>query len=806
MPIRYINPLPNPVQRGINVDFFDRKALERQSRHDQARALFTEDTKNIAQQKFLDPTARDQFLQERDQMFEDVVSANAGNLSRGFHDVLGAVEKSALHPYHNLSKRLVTESAKRSKLQEQFGSEFIDQSVGLDKPLYDPIEKVWRNPSSIQGGGVEANKYGKNVESLLSDISARKFGSNSPLYSVGNMTLASKYVSGQQLTAEELAAFASDPNVQQAFRANSPTSGIDTREVPNMGGITYQQMFADDNLTAQFIYGNISDKRRDDRVTKTSFRTDQAALERQRTSNRKKEVRYEQNLKNYYVRPIVSIGSVGKETITQENTNDLNRSIEETKQTVQNINLDLIDKREKFTDLLGPGQTMNAYTSKDGTFNRKLATDYIDINSTKRDEQGNVISELSPKEIEVKVDELDATFRKTQDLSREKLVFNKQITIGEQRQSDLNNVLIEAYYKKLSGNKGDNQKLKDAGINSSQELLALAEKVNDEGSIKLFGKIIPFGIANIFNKEVWEQKGLDYDEWKKQAGAEGVAIDFLNYRDDQLDEGFDMDILEKGRFGDENSIESEFNNHYKNFAGEVGVINLIGQLANKDGLNYLANDADLQTFINDYSFTNKDMSFIVPETMSGKGLTSHIIIKGEDKNGNKKEHTIVNAELNNDNGVANEFADRIIQQGQTHALNTSYDVRDRAGRFHYKGMVNYGDQALSVIGGLQDSPSGTEREMDVVLADGSPTKVFYTKLDEGYVVNVGGSKQNKRIVGSANEAFDISMTDLGRILWFHNNPKAKTNAKFYTPGTAYGKGVSTNISNTKIRPNTVPVQ
>ena len=87
MPIRYTNPLPNPIQQGINVDYFDRKALERQQRHDQARALFTEDTKLIAQQKFLDPTARSQFLQEREQMFEDVVAANAGNLSRGFHDV-----------------------------------------------------------------------------------------------------------------------------------------------------------------------------------------------------------------------------------------------------------------------------------------------------------------------------------------------------------------------------------------------------------------------------------------------------------------------------------------------------------------------------------------------------------------------------------------------------------------------------------------------------------------------------------------------------------------------------------------------
>ena len=68
------------------------------------------------------------------------------------------------------------------------------------------------------------------------------------------MMLASKYVSGTQLTAEELMQFASDPNVQQAFRANSPTSGIDTREAPGMGGLTYQQMFADDELTARFIY------------------------------------------------------------------------------------------------------------------------------------------------------------------------------------------------------------------------------------------------------------------------------------------------------------------------------------------------------------------------------------------------------------------------------------------------------------------------------------------------------------------------------------------------------------------------
>lgn len=794
MPIRYINPLPNPIQGGIDVGFFDRKALERQKRHDQARALFTEETKTIAQQKFLDPTAREQFLQERNQMFEDVVSANAGNLSRGFHDVLGAIEQSALHPYHNLSNRLVTESAKRSKLQEQFGPEFIDQSVGLDQPLYDPVEKVWRNPSSIQAGGVEANKYGKNVESLLSDIAARKFGGSSPLYSAGNMMLASKYVSGQQLTADELAAFASDPNVQQAFRANSPTSGIDTREVPNMGGVTYQQMFADDNLTAQFIYGNISDKRRDDKVTKTQFFTDRAALERRKTSNRKKEIQYEQNLKNYYTRPLVTIGSVGTETITGESMNALNNSIEETKRTVQNIDLDILDRREKFGDLLGEGQNMNAYITKSNQFNRKLANDFLEIN------------EIDPSKIENTLDELEETWRGTQDLSRQKLVFNKQIKIGEQRQNDLNNVLIEDYYQEISKDKGNKQKLEDVGITSPQELLALSKKVNDESSIKLFGRIVPFGIVNIFNKEAWTQKGLDYNKWKKQAGAEGLAIDFLNYRDDQLDEGYESKILEKGRFGDKNSVEYQFNTDLQLAAEGLGPINMVGQLKNKDGLNYLANDEDLRRFVDDYTFAAKDMHFAMPETMSGKGLTSHIIIKGKDEKGNIKEYTIVNAEMNDDNRVSNEIADRLIQQGQSYALNTAYDASDRAGRFHYKGMVNYGDQALSVIAGLQDAPSGTEREMEVVLSDGSPTKVFYTKLDKGYKVNVGGSQKNRRIVGSADEAFDRSMTDLGRMLWFHNNPKARTNAKFYTPGTAYGKGVSTNISNTKIKPNTILAQ
>ena len=60
MPIGYIQPIQNPYV-GIDVGYFDRKALELQKRHDDARAAWSESVQTIAGTDFIDAGARAEF-------------------------------------------------------------------------------------------------------------------------------------------------------------------------------------------------------------------------------------------------------------------------------------------------------------------------------------------------------------------------------------------------------------------------------------------------------------------------------------------------------------------------------------------------------------------------------------------------------------------------------------------------------------------------------------------------------------------------------------------------------------------------
>jgi Ca2+-binding EF-hand superfamily protein len=276
MPILQINPLPNPIQRGINVDYFDRKALERQARHDKARALWAEETKAIANQRFDDVAAREQFLKERDAMFNNVVDKNAGNLSKGLHDVVGAVEKAQLHQYHNLNKKKMEELARQKALKDKYGIKYIDQSVGLDESLYDP-EKGWLDPSAIKASGVEASDYEGTAKNLVDDLAAKiRAGSTDLKLSNDAYNLVTQYIQTKQLTPEMIRALADDPTVQQAFLMNAPTAGIDTREYQQ--GKTYQDIFSTPQGISDYIYGNARDKVLDQRTSKNQYIPNRAKL------------------------------------------------------------------------------------------------------------------------------------------------------------------------------------------------------------------------------------------------------------------------------------------------------------------------------------------------------------------------------------------------------------------------------------------------------------------------------------------------------------------------------------------------
>jgi len=335
MPILQINPLPNPIQRGINVDYFDRKALERQTRHDKARALWAEETKAIANQRFDDVAAREQFLKERDAMFNDVVDRNAGNLSRGLHDVVGAVEKASLHQYHNLNKKKMEELTRQQALKDKYGAKYIDQSIGLDESLYNP-EKGWLDPSAIKASGVEASDYEGTAKNLVDDLAAKvRAGSTDLQLSNDAYNLVTKYIQTKQLTPEMIRALADDPTVQQAFLMNAPTAGIDNREYQQ--GKTYQDIFSTPQGISDYIYGNARDKVVDQRISKSQFITNRAQLhrdalemERIKQANKKKlaeaKAKAEYSLKYGYDRyetPSNTSYSAGTTEFTSENVSSL---------------------------------------------------------------------------------------------------------------------------------------------------------------------------------------------------------------------------------------------------------------------------------------------------------------------------------------------------------------------------------------------------------------------------------------------------------------------------------------------------
>ena len=117
---------------------------------------------DVANQSYLDPDARNEYLKMQQQNFDEVLSKHAGNLSSGYQDILGAIEKSKLSPYHNLNKRHIEQEKVRQDLIGQYGAEAIDLSTMPDK-LYqrDKEGKLnWIDPNAIGAKRKERKKLG----------------------------------------------------------------------------------------------------------------------------------------------------------------------------------------------------------------------------------------------------------------------------------------------------------------------------------------------------------------------------------------------------------------------------------------------------------------------------------------------------------------------------------------------------------------------------------------------------------------------------------------------------------------------
>ncbi len=340
MPIGYIQA-PKREYVGLNVDFIDRKLMQSQGRFDNARAAWSESVQTAAGQEFMDAAARDKFAEQQDALFSDVVKQHQGNLSAGFHDVMGAIEKAKMNPYHSLNKRHVEQVKTQQKLANQYGSEFIDRSSGLTEPLFTVKEGtneiVWRDPSTIQAGGVKADDYGANLEAQVKDLAAQVIQRESGLQRTSNAYyLANQIIKEEKLTPEMLQAFLSQNGVQKAFLTNNPTAAIDTRTSPY--GTTYKDMLTDPAKFTEWAYGQIADKARYNKSTSTKYMRNVGAEIAARGASDRRTAKYASDLqkKPFKSTPDFRVGK-GTTAYTNKDYVQLGKDIDRTSKALDNL-------------------------------------------------------------------------------------------------------------------------------------------------------------------------------------------------------------------------------------------------------------------------------------------------------------------------------------------------------------------------------------------------------------------------------------------------------------------------------------
>lgn len=278
MPLRFLENIGN-AYIPPDVNFFDRKAMELQQRHDSAREAWSKSIQDISNNPYIDAQAKQQFLKEQNQMFQDVVQKHKGNLSAGYQDILGAIETVKSHPYHNLAARQVQELQQEEALRAKFGPEAIVRSNVGQQKLYTQGEEgqpIWLDPNQLRADVIQADDYAKNFEAQMAELKPFIEEYTGPLTGVPGTPafLQSVYTSLKQLPPERLTALVNDNRVQQAFLANNPTALQDTRYLNpnNPAGGTYQDMFSDKGRLADFLLGNIIDKEQFEVREKTDFR------------------------------------------------------------------------------------------------------------------------------------------------------------------------------------------------------------------------------------------------------------------------------------------------------------------------------------------------------------------------------------------------------------------------------------------------------------------------------------------------------------------------------------------------------
>jgi len=252
MPIQYINPLVSPYVP-LDVDFYDRKALEKQGRQDAANEAFYKQRMAGLNQVSYSEAAKQKYMQESDALYNQVIDKYSGNLSAGYADVLKAIQQDAASPYHSLTKIYGQKAAEYSNAVNTYGPEAIVRQP-LPKDIIDKNGN-WLDASDIDYDVERASDYLTVARNIFNGLKASAYETGwgqDPKY---NFLLTKHSI--EELTDDELKRMASLPEAIQAFKVAAPTYAYDNR--PNvMNPQTGTSVFSTDEGIADFMYGTIA--------------------------------------------------------------------------------------------------------------------------------------------------------------------------------------------------------------------------------------------------------------------------------------------------------------------------------------------------------------------------------------------------------------------------------------------------------------------------------------------------------------------------------------------------------------------
>ena len=762
---RYSNLSVNPYSDyQINVGYFDRKALEKQQRHDVAAENYSKFAQSVADTKYLDQSARDAYLNEMNANFDEVLNKNAGNLSAGYQDVLKAIEKSKMSPYHNLNARQVEQSAIADNLRAQYGARAIDLST-LNQPLMKRDKEgniQWANPSDLKAEVYQADDYGQIIEKMLAETTAHKFTDQSGLMNSNNAYyLMSRIQSGEVLTPQELMQIAKDPSVQQAFLSNTSTAGIDNRKIAG-SDMTYKEMFSDPNKLAQWIYGNIQDKQRNNINTQYQFQQNIGAVEALRAKKAKEQAAYEQNLKNLYMKPFEQDVPFGEVSMTGKDIKDIKTNLQTMKLSQMDLLKNMDNNAKEFGSYIGlSNPNMTDYMNPDGKFNRELAKNLLEVNNT------------DPNKINDLLDAAELSFRNYNDTRKQKDLLNNDIYDQQNYINGVETKVVSDFMKELPD--FNKQELSRMGINSPEQLKAKLDTYTSPGPLdKLrhaFGKVFGGKYDLGSQGDPVSNAALGYFG---VTPFDNIAYKFDNYQNDKYTNGFKTGVMESSKVSnDPKSLAYQHNDLLKTNASTIGYKDYLSTFTDVNGNSLVENAIDidnkgnsttLRDFLNDNVIDPKNSQFLLSNrNEKSDGYRTNIILRSKpDKDGNWNEFKITNAEPPNSNKLGNEIATRHVAQAYT-LFGASEDYNDRfledANAIY--GATLYGGQTYDKTN-LLFSPGtnvGTKFNIPMTLSNGQTTNTMIKKLPNGYMAMIGDNPNNKIFIENPNNDIDPNATN-----------------------------------------------